>query len=203
MQRRERAPERHRVADEPPPVQHERRHDECDNVQRAQLAREPDHDHHEQQQRQGPYRLLGEHRERNREPAGQCETPGEQIALQDHDSREHEQGAGEPGEVVVVDRSGQILCLRKQRDQRRGAGGERGPQREETARHRGDGEDRHHPEHHRDQPDQARIVPRELGNDGAQQVVQRGLLTLRFAGRWEAEMIGDAIDVMQVGQLVG
>ena len=82
-----------------------------------------------------PDRLLGEHGEGDRKPGPESETRRQHLALHHDDPGEHEQGAGEPGEVVVVDRSCQVLRLGEQRDQGRGSDGQRRPEREEAPRH--------------------------------------------------------------------
>ena len=87
----------------------------------AQLAAETHRDQDQEQQRQDPDRLLGEHGERDRKPGPEREARGEHVALHHDDPGEHEQRAREPGEVVVVDRSREVLRLGEQRDQRRGS----------------------------------------------------------------------------------
>ena len=202
VERRKRAPELDGVADEPPAREHDRREQQPGDVERAELARKAHRHHDEEQDRQRPDRLLGEHGQRDRQSNPDREARGQQLALHHHDAREDQQRTGEPGEVVVIDGAGQVLRLGKEADQRRGTDGERRPDREEPARHGVDGEDREHPEDHRYQSDQPRVVPGELGRDRPEQVVQRRLLTLRLAGRRQPEVVGDAVDVVQVGQLV-
>ncbi len=202
MQRRERAPELHRVADEPPTGEHDRRHQQQDRTDGTDLPGEAHHDKGKQQQREDPHGLLGEHGERDRQACSESKPRGEQIALHHDDAGEDEQRTGEPCQVVVVDRPGEVLRLGKERHHRRGPDRQSGPEREETAPHSVDGEDREHAEHHRHQPDEARVVPAELGDNRSQQVVQRWLLALGLAGRRQPQMIGDAGHVVQVGELV-
>ena len=77
--------------------------------------------------------------------------------------------------------------------------GRSGKRRRATA---ADGQHREHPEDHRHQPDQASVIAGELGDDRAQEVVQRRLLALGLACRREPEMVGDTGDVVQVRELI-
>ena len=203
MQRRKRTAERDRVAHEPPPREHDRRYEQRGDVDRSQLPAMPDDNHHEQQRGEHPDRLLGKHRQRHGEPHAECEPGGQHLTLHDDDPRENQQRAGEPCEVVVVDPARQVLRLRQERDQGRGAHRKPGAERKEPSRHGVNREDRQDAEPHGEQADQAGVVTRELRHHRSEQVVQGRLLTLRLACRRETEVVRDAGDVVQVGHLVG
>ena len=119
------------------------------------------------------------------------------------DPRKHQQRPGEPGEVVVIDPARQVLRLRKKRDQRRRAHRQTRPEREKPACHGVNGEDGEHAERDGEQPDQPRIVAGELGDHRPEQVVQGRLLPLGLTRRRQPEVIRDAGDVVEVGELVG
>ena len=101
-------------------------------------------------------------------PAPSASAIAQDIALQHDDSGEHEQRAREPREVVVVDRAGEVLRLREQRDQRGGPDRQsQGAIGKQTASDRVDGENREHAERHREQADEARIAAGELRESSA------------------------------------
>ncbi len=169
----------------------------------TQLAGETHDDNEQEQCRQDPDGFLGEHRERDCEPNPEGEARGQLRALHHDDARQHEERTREPREVVVIDRPGEVLGLGEQRHQCGSPDRERGPERKETAPYRVDREDGQHAENHGDQPDQARVIAGELRDDCSQEVVEGGLLALRLTRRRQPEVIGDAVDVVEVGQLVG
>ncbi len=203
MQGWERAPEDHRVAHEPPAGEHDRRHDQRRRLDGAELPPKAHDDQRQEQQRQEPHGFLGQRGEGDGYPGTERKARREHVALHHDDPGEHEQSAGEPGEVVVVDRTCQVLRLGEECHQGGGANRERRPAREEAPGHGVDGEDREHAEDHREQPHQAWIVPRSLRDDRTQEVVEGRLLTFGLACRRQPEVVRDAVDVVEVRQLVG
>ena len=164
---------------------------------------EPHDDDQDQQRGQDPHRLLREHCNRNGESCAERDAIRQRRALQHDDSGEHQQRAGKPCKVVVVDSAREVLRLGQQRNDRGGPEREHRAAREEPACDQVDGEDGEHSECDGQQADQPWVASGELRDDCAQQVVQRRLLALGLACRWQAEMVGDAVDVVEVRELIG